>query len=204
MKEAVITRISGAPDWSIIPIIAIDECIKTTHTEVTASAQICYDDQALYLRLCTQETEIRREEHGFLAMPCNDSCLEFFFCPKEDDFRYFNLEFNPNTTLYLGFGTSVDNLSRIVLSEEGEQQKLFCTQVNFTADGWEITYQIPYTFIRRFFPEFSPVPGKTIRANFYKCANMVSKPHYLAWNPITRQGKSVFHTPKEFGRLYFG
>ena len=204
IKKAVIHRVTGVPDWKSLPMIAIEERIKIEETSVEAFGQICYDDLALYLHLYTKEDEIRKEEQGFLAEPCNDSCLEFFFCPEGDDSRYFNLEFNPNGALYLGFGTSIDDLSRIVLAEEGEQQSVFEPNITFTEEGWDITYRIPYTFIRRFFPLFAPASGKMMRANFYKCSDKAVKPHYLAWNPILRKGKSVFHTPQEFGLLYFG
>lgn len=61
MKEATITRITGKVDWSIIPVITIDELIKTEKTNVKAYGQIAYDDQKLYLHLYSKEDEIRRE-----------------------------------------------------------------------------------------------------------------------------------------------
>ena len=44
MKRAIITRISGKVDWSIIPVIAIEELIETEKTNVEAYGQIAYDD----------------------------------------------------------------------------------------------------------------------------------------------------------------
>ena len=205
MKEAIITRVAGEIDWTKIPSIAIDELVLVDHTDVTASAQICYDEEALYLHLSAQETEIRAEERGPVGTPCSDSCLEFFFCPMENDTRYFNIEFNPNTCVYLGVGSSVQTLTRLIPEEEegNGMEYNFHPAVKFVEGGWEITYRVPYDFIRRFFPEFEAFSGKKIRANFYKCADMTSKPHYLAWNPITRTGVSVFHTPSQFGMLQF-
>ncbi len=202
MKESTIIRKEASTDWSQVPVIAIEYLHNTPSTEVKAFAQICYDDQALYLHLYAHETEIRAEETGLLGMPCTDSCLEFFFSPMENDKRYFNLEFNPNKCIYLGFGSGIDDLVRLVISEE-EQAQIFQPAVNYLPDGWEITYQIPYSFIQRFFPDFVAAPGKTIRANFYKCAEKVSARHFMAWNPVTPKKRSSFHAPDEFGMLHF-
>lgn len=210
MKEAAIFCKKGELDWKQFPILDIKEGLSGIHSklagssEVTAFAQIAYDSTALYLHLSASEPEIRAEEEGLLAMPCNDSCLEFFFCPQEGDSRYFNFEFTPKATLYLGFGSCMETLTRLVIEEEfGGYQALFKPQVTQKADSWEISYEIPFTFIRRFFPNFTAASGKTVRANFYKCADLASKPHYLTWNPITREGEYLFHTPEEFGLLRF-
>ena len=199
MKEAIINR---KADWSQIPVFAIDFLHATHSTDVKAFAQICYDDQALYLRMFAQETEIRAEEKDILGMPCVDSCLEFFFSPIENDLRYLNLEFNPNKCLFMGYGSSIYDLVRLAISED-EKMQLFNPQVAYLPDGWEITYQVPYSFIRRFFPDFEAAPGKTIRANFYKCAEETTVPHYMTWSPITPKELSSFHSPEEFGILTF-
>ncbi len=203
MQEAVITRCSGMPDWEKIPSLNICRGLTDEKTDVRAKAQIAYDDRALYLHLSAVESEIRAVQEGLLGNPCEDSCLEFFFCPREGDLRYFNFEYNPKACMYLGFAGSIETLTRLLPDQDDENANTFAPEVNFTADGWEVTYEIPYTFIRRFFPEFAPAPGKTMRANFYKCAELTTAPHFLCWNPITREGRCLFHTPEEFGLLRF-
>ena len=71
----------------------------------------------------------------------------------------------------------------------------------YTEDGWEITYRIEASFIRRFFPDFQLVSGGMLRANFYKCGDLTVKPHYYTWNPMS-PGKPDFHKPQDFGKLY--
>lgn len=205
MKEAHIPYIitETAIDWNLIPRLDIDQLVLTDSTDVTAYAQICHSDTALFLHLSATETEIRSQEKDLLGQPCKDSCLEFFFCPKEGDNRYFNFEFNPATCLFLGFGPNVHDLTRLLPNSPDFIDSIFHPSVTFRDDGWDIMYQIPYTFIRRFFPDFTPAQGQTIRANFYKCADLAAKPHYLAWNPITGTEGSVFHAPEDFGLLYF-
>ena len=61
MKQSHITRIHGAPDWNAIPAICIDNVVKPPEARVRATAQICYDEDALHLRLSAEEENIRAE-----------------------------------------------------------------------------------------------------------------------------------------------
>ena len=204
MKTYTMTRVSGQPDWATIPVLELNEPYKIPleETPVRAWAQVAYNDQALLIHLWAREPSLRRELTGLLDPICEDSCLEFFFSPMEGDERYFNIEYNPNACRYLGFGRSITNLVRLVPEENNDE---FCPRVTETEGGWELTYQIPYHFIRRFFPEFDPAPGKAIRANCYKCGDKTDHKHFLTWCPVTPlpTGGS-FHQPRAFGRMIFG
>lgn len=198
MKTHIIPRMQFPIDWSGVPSVSICEAYHPDPLDITATGQICYDDRALYLRLTAREKEIRAEYTGLLDSPCEDSCLEFFFSPIEGDTRYFNIEFNPNCCLYLGIGSCIDDLVRLI-PENGNP---LSPKAARTQDGWEISYQVPYSFVRRFFPDFRPESGKTIRANFYKCGDLTVHEHYFSWNRITG-GKLSFHRPCDFGLLSF-
>ena len=201
MKEAYIPYVEEPIDWSRIPSLPIAEHVRLRETSAKAFGQICYSATALHIRLTAFEPEIRKEESGPLCMPCRDSCLEFFFCPDEQDLRYFNFEFNPKGCMYLGFGTGPADLIRLVLSE-AKQQAWFSPVTEEKADSWSVSFRVPYTFVRQFFPDFSVKTPKAIRGNFYKCGDSLEQPHFLAWNKITREGVGLFHTPSQFGRLY--
>jgi len=183
-------------------VLDISEAVQPSDAEGTAQAQICYTDDALKLRLSATERDIRREEKGPLGAPYQDSCLEFFIRPVEGDIRYLNFEFSASGCMLLGFGSGPERKFRIVPREE-QKQALFAPVIQIGSDGWVVSCQIPYTFLQLFFPDFQAVSGSAIRANFYKCGDLTPKPHYLAWNPIARQGIQIFHTPAEFGRLTF-
>ena len=203
MKQLQVQLVSDLVDWTKIPSVEIDYRLKDRPTDVRAFAQICRTDTALLLRMYAFEEEIRAEETGRNGIPCNDSCLEFFFSPHSDENKYFNIEINPNGCMYLGIGTNVHNLIRLVFEEDAQQESIFKIQTEQSNDYWCVTYQIPYWFIREFFPKFTPDAGTQIRANFYKCADLSEKPHYLAWNPIYTKKPGAFHTPEEFGLLEF-
>ncbi len=197
MREYTVTRCSGQPDWSSVPALQIDNWHKTEPMPISAQAQVCYDDQALYVRLSAVEENIRAELTGKLDEICEDSCLEFFFCPMAGDTRYFNIECNPNGCLFLGFGPNVDELLRLI-----PENPSIVPCAKRIPGGWETVYSIPYTFIRVFFPEFSPAPGYSTRANFYKCGDKTIQPHYLTWNPVPAR-RCAFHNPDEFGVIHF-
>ena len=201
MKEAIVYKRNGDINWTQIPVLPIDNLVHVESTDVKAQAQICYDEENLYLHFTAWESEIRAEEEGLLGMPCWDSCMEFFFCPEEGDSRYLNFEMNPKGCLHVGFGDSIETALKIVINRDDREANIFAPEITRFAGGWELNYRIPVSFVRRLFPKFSLYPGKTIRANFYKCTEKTSAPHFLTWNVITRQGRSIFHTPAEFGLL---
>ncbi len=197
MREYTISRRLEPFSWENVPALSIDNLLWTDATQITAQAQLCYDQEALYVRLSAKEQHIRAEETGPLCEPCEDSCLEFFFSPMPSDNRYFNIEFNPNGCIYLGFGSNFQNLVRLI----PEEMSIVPT-VNRFDGGWEITYSIPCSFIRLFFQDFTPRSGSFIRANCYKCGEATVSPHYLAWNPVDLP-EPCFHCPEFFGKMYF-
>ncbi len=199
MKEYTVIRRPALFDWTDIPAVSIDSHLHPSEAQVAAQAQACYDDKYLYIRLKATEEHIRAEHTGLLDEVCEDSCLEFFFCPLPGDKRYINFECNPNGAMYIGMGTGVHDLIRLVFAETAP----FVPQIQRTAEGWELIHAIPYTFIRQFFPEFSPAPGYSIRANFYKCGDLTPNPHYLMWNPVPPAPCAAFHQPDHFGVLHF-
>ena len=204
MREYVIRRTVGAPDWERIPTLAIDIPYTDISDDIRAFAQIAYDDEQLYVHLVAEEKYIRAEETGPIGSPCRDSCLEFFFSPIEGDERYFNIEFNFNGCMYLGYGSRLSTLVRLLPDDDADP---FHPTIRKTANGWEIFYTVPYAFVRRFFPDLTVVGGKTIRANCYKCSDLTVPPHYFSWNEIVWDESAceyfTFHAPPCFGRMIF-
>ena len=95
-------------------------------------------------------------------------------------------------------GSGPHDLIRLVVDTE----VLFQPQVIRNETEWSITYRIPFSFIRRLFPQFTAEPGATIRANFYKCADNSPVVHYLSWSPMDTDIPQ-FHRPVDFGLLTF-
>jgi hypothetical protein len=199
MRNYTILRKPENLDWSTIPAASIDNLLWTPSVDITSQAQLCYDEEAIYVRLSAKEANIRAEENGPLGMPCQDSCLEFFFSPMEEDPRYFNFEFNPVKCMFLGLGSCRYDSVRLLPSAAEE---LFNPCPVLTENGWEITYTVPYSYIRQFFPEFNPCSGYSTRANFYKCAEKTEPPHFLCWSLVVDRPWS-FHNYDRFGTVHF-
>lgn len=183
-------------DWNTIPALQIASPLFPSASGITAQAQICYDDAALYVRLSAVEHNIRAEHTGLLDEVCEDSCLEFFFEPMQDG-RYFNLEINPNGAMYFGFGTSLQNLYRLIPETHPIHPVIARTE-----GGWTVEYAIPFDFVRLFFPDFSPAPGKVMRGNCFKCGDLTDHPHWLCWNPVPAE-RATFHCSEYFGTMQF-
>ncbi len=200
MNSYTITHVTDKPDWSSVPVLAMQTKYLQTQDNVKAFAQICYGSDALLLHLWAQVPEIRAVESGPIGVPCEDSCLEFFFQPVFGDPRYINLEFNFNGCFYLGMGTCIADLLRLIPDSDAEA--IFAPVIRETDGGWEIFYQIPYDFIRRIFPEFEATPGSEIRANCYACSDLTQPHYYLSWNPVTEE-PFTFHRSNCFGVMKF-
>ena len=196
MREYTIARTYGAPDFSVVDTLPIDTLLWCPEVPITAQAQICYDETALYVRLSAQEPNIRAEERGPLGVPCEDSCLEFFFCPMEGDDRYLSIECNPNGCLFLGFCNTGRRIMRLI----PEETKAIDPVVTMVEGGWNVCYTVPAAYIRLFFPEFELTSGKVLMANCFKCGDLTVQEHYFSWNPIDLVDPD-FHRPDFFGKM---
>ena len=200
MREYTITRISGQPDWNVIPTLQVDVHNWLDPVDIATTAQICYDENGLYVHMRSREAHIRAEERAPLSMVCKDSCMEFFFRPDENDPRYFNFEMNPLGNAYIGFGYGRGQSSRLAPKQEEDMMQKICRT---TDDGWEIFYTIPVSFLQIFFPGYELTAGKKIYANCFKCGDLTVREHYLSWNPGTSANPD-FHRPCDFGVMTLG
>ena len=201
MKKYEIKRMADNIDWSDMPIMDIDTPYLDTPENVKAWAQIAYDDEEILVHLWTKEYQHRAVESGPVGKPYEDCCLEFFFSPMEGDNRYFNFENNSIGCFYLGIGTGLHDAVRLIPDGDSGED-IFERKVKHFEGGWEIEYKFPYSFIKRFFPDFKVYEGKKIRANCYKCADLTEPPHYLSWNPVSTEN-FTFHKPECFGEMVF-
>ena len=199
MKTYVITKVSADFDWETVPALEIGEANGIPCDTVFAKAQIAYDETRLLVRLSAKELEIRAVEENPYGAAWEDSCLEFFFSPESRRPDYIDIECTPKACLFLGIGSGLQDLLRLIPENEYPIDPV----IDFTEDGWRTTYAVPYAFIRRFFPAFSPEKGMEMRANCCKCGDKTAHPHFLTWNPLTNPERT-FHFPKDFGKMIFG
>lgn len=187
-------------EWDKVPVAEISNvCWGYDQPDIESYAQLCYDEEYLYVKLTAKEKDIRSEEHGPLAMPCRDSCLEFFVSPLGDG-RYLNIEFNPDCGCFFGFASEKNRAFRL-LSVDPENN-ILCPKSDRTVNGWTVMYALPFDYVRLFFPDFKAESGVKMRGNFYKCGDLTVKVHCFSWNPMTVD-IPTFHYPPDFGTLVF-
>ena len=196
MRTYEIPHISGKPNWDEIPSVAIDSYLWSDVRSILPSAQMAWDEDALYVRLQAIEPHILRRFTGKMDAVCKDSCLEFFFCPKNDN-RYFNFEGNPNGAMYIGYGLPGSDRCRLYRDNFAE---IFSVTPFDIPGGWGLEYRIPVSFIQIFVPDFALHSGMTLQGNFFKCGDETVEEHYMSWNPVGFP-KPNFHLPEYFGNI---
>ena len=67
--------------------------------------------------------------------------------------------------------------------------------------SWQLALAIPAAAV--FNHSVKDFSGLHMRANFYKCGDLLQTPHFLSWNPI-QLPKPCFHCPEFFGNIHFG
>lgn len=198
MPDYTIVRAAAPIEWDAVPALSISHAQWLPDAGVRASAQLCYDEETLYLRMTAAEAHIRAEEQPPVGMPCNDSCLEFFFCPAAGDDRYLNIEFSPSGCMFLGFGLGRADRMRLL-----PQYMAVTPVIESLPEGWRVTCAIPAALVRVFFPGFRFAAGMQMRANLYKCGDLTPAPHYLLWHPSTSD-QPDFHRSQDFGVMTLG
>ena len=64
--------------------------------------------------------------------------------------------------------------------------------------SWQVVVAIPFDMMGI---DCNNMP-EMVNANFYKCGDKTSIPHYVSWNKIETENPD-FHRPEFFGELYF-
>lgn len=165
---------------------------------------IAYSDHEIFLKYYITENYFKAEKTDSNQMVCEDSCVEFFVSP-EDDGLYYNMEFNAIGTCLLGTGTDrasskkaepgiISKIRR--LTTAGKQP----VKEKAGEYAWAITIAIPFEVF--FHHQIKDLKGKIFRANFYKCGDKLTVPHYVTWNPVGTE-KPDYHQPEHFGLLKF-
>jgi len=195
--------------WNRTEPLTLDHFMgdKPSHFPET-KAKVRYDKEYIYVIFSVMDRYIKavaKETHGRVW---EDSCVEFFFTPGPDVKRgYFNFEANCKG-VYL-FQYHLDNGAKGFVSEED------CNRINIShsltmnveqeytePENWIVEYSIPFSVLAKYMNVDEPGRCVSCRANFYKCADKASHPHWLTWAPVD-YAEPKFHLPEFFGRLNF-
>jgi hypothetical protein len=172
-------------------------------------AKAAYDDHFLYVIWKVEDRFVlaRRTKHQQDVY--RDSCVELFFTPGgvPEERGYLNLE--TNCVGVKLFGAHIVGGRDKKFTAEDFESVATASSLKGPIDRemvqptpWTLEYRIPLGLLQRHVKIERPGPGVTWRANFYKCADDSSHPHWLTWSPVTN-AKPSFHLPKYFGILAF-
>jgi hypothetical protein len=169
-----------------------------------ARFNIGYSDNEIFLKYYITENFVKAEKTGSNQMVCEDSCVEFFVSPGNDGI-YYNFEFNPIGTCLLGCGTSRKDSARADVSVIDRIRRKGSSGIKPFGEKkgeilWTITIAIPINVFYKH--NLQSLEGRSFRANFYKCGDKLTQPHYLTWNPVGTE-KPDYHQPEFFGTLKF-
>ena len=170
--------------------------------------KVVYDDQNIYVIFRVADRFVKAVGQKHQDPVCKDSCVEFFFTPGADSAQgYFNLEMNCCGVILLhhhppggGGGPLADEeLDRIEVAHS--QPKPVAEEIKEPVT-WTVEYRLPLAVVAKHAAVTAPQAGAVPRANFCKCADGTSQPHWLTWSPVGG-GQPHFHQPGYFGRLVF-
>jgi hypothetical protein len=214
MKEIVVRKvdITGDAPWDKVlkslEFVAWNEIDTLNWAEYGYCPQVqfrmAYCDSAFLLQYRVKEQTVRAVAAADNGEVWKDSCVEFFVTPANDGI-YYNFEFNCAGVCLLAAGASRhgrEAAQTATVSSIRRQPSLGADPFDErkSETEWDISLVIPYTCLFKH-PGFSPA-GKILRANFYKCGDDLTVPHFLSWNPIKTE-KPDFHRPEFFGTLKF-
>ncbi len=215
MKELIVKKSSATDSMSLTEIFKQPEFASWNNIDTVnwseygyrpqAQFRMAYTDKEFLLHYRVKEKYLRAAAAGDNDAVWKDSCVEFFMTPADDGF-YYNFEFNCVGTCLSAAGKSRHNREPLpieIIAQIRRESTLGRNPFRDERKGdkeWELMLAIPYTCLFKH-PGWSPA-GKSIRANFYKCGDELSEPHYLSWNPIETE-KPDFHRPEFFGTVRF-
>ncbi|MDQ5987190.1 MAG: hypothetical protein CSYNP_02927 [Syntrophus sp. SKADARSKE-3] len=173
--------------------------------------KLLYDRERLYGLFQVADRYVRCVHRGFQAEVYKDSCVEMFIRPIDTD-GYFNFEFNAGGALLASYVTDPTRVNSSVRActplgpDDVRKIGVYHSLPDIIEPEidddvvWFLEFSIPFAIMERFTGCFGDVAGKSFRANFYKCGNETSHPHWAAWSPITALN---FHLPECFGIIHF-
>ncbi len=157
--------------------------------------RIAYLYNKILLKFYVKEKEIISNHKNDNEMVCEDSCVEFFVKPGNSD-GYYNFEFNSIGTVLVQYGSDRNNrkyLDKTLL----KNIKRFALVESLY---WELFVIIPSElFCKHNITNFS---SSKFTANFYKCGDKLSDPHYITWNNIKTESPD-YHRPEFFKPISF-
>jgi hypothetical protein len=216
------------PEWESAHVAELGHWFDQGTYRPQVRVRALYDRRGLYLHYLVDDRFVLSTRTEFQADVWRDACVEFFVQPKPDR-GYFNFEINAGGTLLLGYKEhpSFDDSRNRAAASGGEHTvqpsgmpregrvpwelaravQIAHSLPNVVAPEraepvqWRVAIHIPFELLEAYVGPLGDVAGQSWRANFYKCSEDNSHPHWGTWSPVL--GELNFHQPRYFGHLQF-
>jgi hypothetical protein len=157
----------------------------------------------IWLKYYVNEKNILAQETRTNGDVYKDSTVEFFI--SLNGINYYNFEFSCIGTIHIGYGPGRANRTPVTpeIAEKIEIKSTLGNQPFAEKSGnfnWEMMIRIPLATFE--FDQLKTVDGVKASANFYKCGDETSDPHFVTWNPIGTENPD-YHCPEYFGKVEF-
>ncbi|MCL4506701.1 MAG: carbohydrate-binding family 9-like protein [Chloroflexi bacterium] len=194
------------------------EVAKVSHFRLESSThrprtqvKVLHDGSTIAVYFQVQDRFIRSVQTEYLAPVCTDSCVEWFAQPKPDK-GYINFELNCGGTLHCSY---IEDPTRIPggfrrfayipaqLASGIQVAHSMPAVVNpeiTDAMEWTVQLRAPLSLFEVHVGRLGNLSGQRWMANFYKCGDQTSHPHWAAWSPVQELN---FHRPQDFAPIVF-
>lgn len=162
--------------------------------------EIAHNKSMLFLQYNVKEQHVRAQNTQCNSNVWEDSCVEAFIAVKNK--TYFNFEFNAIGTCFASSGPNRNQ--RELFSEEEIKSIAIWSTMGATPFperkgdiSWRLIAGIPFKLLGI---NDSYQPSRALWANFYKCGNKLTSPHYLSYKKIETPTPD-FHRPDFFTEM---
>lgn len=198
------------PAWTRIKPLVIDRHMgeKPDHRPRTL-AKLAWDGDSLCMIFRVEDRYVLAVAKEYQDPVCRDSCVEFFFTPGSNlGLSYFNVEVNCGGTMLFWWHPEGGESVPVAAEDGGRVEMGHTLSKNIDPEiaeptVWTLEYRLPFAVVRKYCSAaHRPAVGVIWKANFYKCADATSHPHWLTWSCVNYP-RPYFHRPQDFGTLKF-
>ena len=201
---------TGASPWDKAEMLSLESFHpQSSDHRPRTQVKVLYDADNIYLSFQVEDRYVRCVFTEFQASVCSDSCVEFFVQPGTREYLNFECNCGGNMLLYCIADAADQDGSKVELDEKTWKTMDIFHSLPERIDeeiqdpvSWVVQYRIPFTLFEKHPGITRPEPGTVWKANFYKCADQTSHPHWASWKSVGE--KLSFHKPECFGEIIFG
>lgn len=213
-------ELGGALDaspWNLAPTIELEnfwEPVGVKTFRPKTMVKVLHYSEAIYVSFVVEDQYVRCVHTTDQENIFEDSCVEMFIAPKNAE-GYFNIETNCGGSILMWYITDPTGVMEgkikkaDVVSKDAMQQIIRYHSLPKKLEEeitepvtWRVDYKVPLKLLEEYTGQKHSLKGEIWKANFYKCAEKSSHPHWGMWSPIQTTYLN-FHQPQYFGEIKF-